>query len=171
MWKYARGQAKSLVRDKRGMSSLEMVIAILIFIVLFAAFVDIAVIGIKFNTTTQAVQYVTRVAAVQGGIMNSTPTGYPGGSANYVTRSEMISHLNEVMGESGLEPEDWSITLNGVSLKGGQHQADYMQSLQVRIRVNYEWQMLSGMLPGNFKFFMENQRSTVSEFKYSSSGW
>lgn len=170
MWLFARKKAGNIAKKKKGLSSLEFVISILIFMLLFAPFIDIVVIGVKFGASTQAVQHVTRIVGVQGGMLSSAPTGYPGGATSYNTGSQVDNQVTNMLSKAGIKEGDYSIKVGGSPITSGVAY-DYMDDIDVTMRVNYKWEMLSMMLPGEFDFYLTNNRSTVSEFRYRYDSW
>lgn len=172
MWKYSRKLARKVTKGKKGMSSLEFVIGILIFLLIFAALVDIVMIGVKFSATTQTIQHVTRIAGTQGGIMSSVPQNYPGGGDAYHTAYQVREAVEESMNNAGIDSTDYTLKVGNRTLTtSGTGKIDYQEPVKVHMEVNYEWKLLSNFLPGKMEFTLPATRTTVSEFKHNYDSW
>lgn len=93
-----RNFLKKLKKDKKGMSTLEFVICLMLFITVFTFLADMFLILYKQYVVTSAASEISRQIGTQGGIAMNTPENYPGGENNYLTYSELnkwIDSLNE----------------------------------------------------------------------------
>lgn len=89
---------KQLRKDKKGMSTLEFVICVMIFLTVFTFLADLFLILYKQYVVTSAVSEISRQIGIQGGIATARPDNYPGGEDNYLTYSELnnwIEGLNK----------------------------------------------------------------------------
>ena len=90
---------KKFKKDERGVTSYEVAIACIIFIILFSAFVDVIQLAHAHITTTTVAKDLARTLSVQGGVWEDAPEGY---TENYYTLSdlqqlvdaEIISHVS-----------------------------------------------------------------------------
>ena len=87
---------KQKLRDKKGASTLEFVLCMLIFVVVTAFIVDVFMISYKHYVVSANCTKAVRVIAIQGGLSNDTPDNYPGGNPNYMNNKEFRSYLNEL---------------------------------------------------------------------------
>lgn len=89
---------KKIKKDKKGMSTLEFVICLMLFITVFTFLADMFLILYKQYVVTSAASEISRQIGTQGGIATHIPENYPGDEKNYLTYSELnkwIESLNE----------------------------------------------------------------------------
>lgn len=84
------------VKDKKGSSTLEFVICMLIFVMVTAFIVDLFIVSYKHYVVSANCTKAVRVLAIQGGISNDIPDNYPGGELNYMNNTEFRKYLNEL---------------------------------------------------------------------------
>ena len=86
------------IKDKKGMSTLEFVICLMIFLTVFTFLTDLFLILYKQYVVTSAASEISRQVGIQGGIATKKPENYPGSDGNYLTYKELnnwISGLND----------------------------------------------------------------------------
>lgn len=89
---------KKLKKDKKGMSTLEFVICLMLFLTIFTFLTDFFLILYKQYVVTSAASEISRQIGTQGGIATKMPENYPGYEKNYLTYNELnkwIDSLNE----------------------------------------------------------------------------
>lgn len=82
------------IQEKKGSSTLEFVICMLIFVMVTAFIVDLFVISYKHYVISANCTKAVRVLAIQGGIDNTPPDNFPGGNPNYMSNLEFRNYLN-----------------------------------------------------------------------------
>jgi 23S rRNA (adenine2503-C2)-methyltransferase len=87
---------KQKIQDKKGMSTLEFVICMLIFVMVTAFIVDLFIVTYKHYEVSANCTKAARVLAIQGGLDNELPENYPGGASNYMTNREFKTYLDEL---------------------------------------------------------------------------
>lgn len=165
----------NLRKNKKGMTSIEIVIGMLIFIIVFSFLVDTVLIMWKFAVVAQTNTEVARITGLQGGARTSAPTGYPGGNNSYLTIHQLNSLVNDKMKSAGFKDNEWSMTIgsggrigaNGVS--SVEH--DYKQTFSTKLNAKYRWSFMSNWLPLNLEQTLTSKRMTISEWKYNYSIW
>ena len=86
---------KQKLKEKTGMSTLEFVICMLIFIMVTAFIIDLFIVSYKHYEVSSHCTKTARVLAIQGGLGNVKPQNYPGDNANYMTNREFKTYLDE----------------------------------------------------------------------------
>lgn len=161
--------------DKRGVSSIEMVIAALIFLMLFSFMMDLLILSWKFNVVAQTNTMVARVAGIQGGIRSTAPRGYPGGNANYISSSEMTNIVRDKFNSAGIAARDYTFRVGSGRIGGTSTSSsaayDYMSEFDTVVTVEYGWDFMSNFIPGELRNSMTSRRSTMSEWKYDYGTW
>lgn len=158
---------------KKGITTIENVVNVMIFLIVLALLVDLLILGWKFSVISQTNSYVTRTAGLQGGILSSAPAGYPGGNTAYIGTAEMKDKIDSYFSGAGFEAGDYEVRVNGRNVSSGYStgEIDYRENISTEITVDYEWQLISNFVPGNLKQSIESTRGSVSEFKYRYDTW
>lgn len=164
------------LKNKKGVSTIEIVIGVLIFIVVLCFMMDLLILMWKFSVIAQTNTEVARIAGIQGGFLNTPPDAYPGGNKNYVTISELESMLNDKFKSAGIASNEWEIRIggNGGITKNGAKRPvrfDYKETFSVEISVDYRWDFMSNILPGNLRQTITSKRPAMSEWKYNYDNW
>lgn len=163
-----------LVKNKRGMSTIEIVIGVIIFLMLFCLLFDLFTIMWKFSVIAHTNTQVARIAGVQGGVLKSAPEGYPGGDSNYITVNELNDIVRDKFASAWIKDGEWGMKVGNGSLgregiKPAKH--DYLQDFTVEVEVDYEWVMVSNFIPGNLKQTITSKRPAMGEWKYNYDDW
>ena len=87
---------KNKIRDKKGMSTIEFVLCMIIFVIVTAFIIDLFIVSYKHYIVTTNCTKAARVISIQGGLGNGCPDNYPGGNSNYMTNREFRTYLNEL---------------------------------------------------------------------------
>lgn len=157
--------------NKKGMSTINVVISIFIFIIVLSFFTDLLIFGGQLFVTSSVASDVARIAGVQGGVLSSTPTGYPGGSSAYQNSYELTSTVKEAMNGIGIDDSNYRVRINGYILTNGQNvKIDYLRPIQITVDYTYEWTLFENFLnvpDANLTL----KRNTKSEFKYNYGHW
>lgn len=179
MWKRCTDKLKR----EEGSSIIEFTIALLIFVLLVAFFVDMLMIGGKRFLIAQETTGISRVIGVQGGVSSAVPVGYPGGDRSYLTSLELYKKINEKMADANIESTEWTATLTEYNTKGqvirelqltpqSNFRVDYMHSMDIEISASYQWKMMNVITGGVLnEASVGAKRHTVSEFKYNFDEW
>ena len=158
---------KRFLGSKKGMSSLELVIGILILLFVFSFLVDITGLAWKYLSVSQINNQFARVAGYQGGVLSTRPDGFPG---HYYTDSEMRTAIEDKLEQAGIvnfriSPEAFV-------------QHDYKKTFSTYIEFDYKWELTSNYIhmfgvPGTFNLeqTMRSERPTISEWKYDYTIW
>lgn len=161
-------------KDKKGVSSLEIVIGLLIFLIVFCFLLDLLILIWKFSVIAQTNTQVARIAGIQGGASTSPPAGYPGGSSNYITITELNKIVRDKFDSAGIKSTEWEARVgNGRIGRSGNTTAyhDYKDDFTVEITVDYRWDFMSNILPGNLRQTIVSKRPAMSEWKYNYDSW
>lgn len=163
------------LKNKKGASTIEIVIGLMIFILLFGFMLDLIVLTWKFNVVAQTNTQIARIAGLQGGIQSSAPNGWAGGNSSYISSSQMQRTVLDKMNSAGIKPGDWTVRIgNGTITSGSAGQSkryDYLETFTTKVEVRYTWDFMSMMLPGNFSQSLSSERPAMSEWKYNYNIW
>lgn len=174
---------KRKILNKEGSSVIEFALGLMIFVALTAFVVDLLIVGHKRYIIAQETTDISRVLGVQGGVLSSVPTGYPGGSKTYTTSDELSKRIASKLEGTGIENDKWSVILTKYDKQGVAIQriplsdksnlkVDYMESLDIEIKAEYKWKFLEYTIGELAK--EQNvgaKRHAVSEFKYNFDEW
>lgn len=163
------------LKNKKGISTIEIIIGVFIFLIILCFLLDLLILLWKFSVIAQTNTEVARIAGIQGGVLSSPPHAWPGGNKNYITISELDAMLTDKFESAGIASNEWEIRIGsgGISKNGGKSTAkyDYKDTFSVEITVDYRWDFMSNILPGNLKQSITSKRPAMSEWKYNYDSW
>lgn len=82
--------------EKKGMGTLEFVICLMLFLIIFTFLADMFLILYKQYVTTSACSEIVRQIGIQGGISPQCPENYPGLEKNYLTYNELNNWIKDL---------------------------------------------------------------------------
>lgn len=156
---------------ERGSMVIEIVIGVFILLIVLSLLVDLIILSWRFIVIGQTASYVTRTAAIQGGIHAVAPEGHPG---DYLNLAQFNNFLKNSFDRAGIAPSDYKVFVNGreVSAMVPTPEIDYLEPVEVEIRVNYKWQLMSNFIPwADIEQTITSKRSALSEYKYRYDDW
>lgn len=154
------------LRSKKGVSTIEVVIGAMVFILIFGFMLDLIMLTWKFNVISQTNTQFARVAGLQGGILAGPPSQWPGGANNYVGTGKMKDIIYDSFESAGIKRDDISIEFPFGT------RYEYGKTFKTKITVRYQWEYMSMMLPGSWSHSISSSRPAISEWKYNyNSGW
>lgn len=103
---------KKIKKNKKGMSTLEFVICLMLFITVFTFLADMFLILYKQYVVTSAASEISRQIGTQGGIATHIPENYPGDEKNYLTYSELNKWIESLNKSFFLENDKISCTIS-----------------------------------------------------------
>lgn len=164
------------IKNKRGISTIEIMIGMLIFLVTLCFLTDLLMLLWKFSVVAQTTTQVARITGIQGGALASAPTDWPGGAGNYVNISGIHRIVEEKFETAGISSSEWTMKIGGGNVgKDGTRatgQIDYTDNFTVEAIVNYHWDMTSNILPlVNLNQIITARRPAMSEWKYNRNSW
>ena len=164
-----------LKKNNKGSSSIEMVISVLIFILLLCFLLDLLILSWKFSVISQTTTQVARIAGIQGGVLSKAPSGWAGGSENYITAKEMDNMIRDKFASAKIPTTDYEFRV-GNGIIGGttvkpSREYDYKTDFDISVTVNYRWDFVSNFIPGNLKQSITSKRIAMSEWKYNYNDW
>lgn len=159
-------------RKKDGVTTIEILIGMMIFLMLLCFMMDILTLSWRFISLSSVNNNITRAVSVQGGVRTSAPSGYPGGNSDYLSSSELYSIVKDNLNKSGVETSDFNVYINGSRLRSSSNiQIDYLKPIEVRIVTKYDWAYISNFIPGTLNNQITSERNALSEFKYNYDSW
>lgn len=170
-------------KKKKGSSVIEFAFGLLIFVLLAGFASDIIVVANKQYVTSQTANELVRQVSIQGGLMNATPKGFPGGHNAYTTSSELFGLLNKRFKGEDIKQNEWELELveydaNGFKVsekilkRNMNFKVDYRSNFDINIKYKYKWKLMGNVIPTMKDYKeVEQKRSAVSEFKYNYNDW
>lgn len=165
---FAKRIGKKL-REKAGMTSIEVGIVVLIALLALGGFVDMVNNSQKLDTASSVTGYVGRVVANQGGIRTS-PTEHHVG--NYVTSQQLYREVEMILANGGIPEEDFKLLINSREIGSDTNLAllDFGERMNIELRVTYGWDMISMMNNLDMRGEKVSSREVVSSFKVRDGG-
>lgn len=165
----------STLKNKKGASSIEIAIGVLIFIIVVCGFIDLTIILKKINTVSTTTTTVARILGQQGGIGSKAPEGHHG---DYITSTELYANIYKSFELSGIKDKDWDIYINNVPFVGSKNGSvqkfgtyDYGKPINVKIKMKYGWTLINNFIPGQITQTKTSKRNVVSSFSIRNGGY
>lgn len=165
MWK----RIKNRWKEKKGFGSIEIVISSMIVLAMLAGLLDMIQIIQRLDTTSQATGYVSRIVQKQGGVQTSRIENFNG---KYTTTDVLYNNVKDMMDANGIREDEWGLSL---ILDGGTRYVitpttsvpvvDYGNRIKIDLAVDYKWNMLSSILPGELGGNRSSIREVLSGYK------
>lgn len=176
---------KDKIKNKNGISTIEWVICILIFIMLFSFLFDLYFISYKQFRVSSEASNLMRVIANQSGVEKNTPHNYPGGDENYLSVDEAYDRLDNTFKGLGISENDWTAEVSmrdktanqikdkTITLKKGQLgiKGDYRDYVTLKITFKYKWGIWSQMVPSDITGTILVERHGFAEWKEDYDTW
>lgn len=163
---------KVAMKNKNGISSIELIISMMIFLLVLCFFLDITMLTWRFTSLSSVNSNVTRAVSIQGGVRTTAPSGYPGGNTEYLSSRKIRDLVADVLHGAGVEDADFDVYINGSKLRNNSNiQIDYLKPVNVKITTRYDWKYVSNLIPGSLNHRVTSERNALSEFKYNYDSW
>lgn len=163
-----------LFKDKSGAGAIEQTIILLIFVMLFCFVYDIILVAYKQYAISEAANTITRVIAVQGGVLSQKPVGYQDATGKtYKTRKQVVDSLSEYLLGMDANLKALEITNTRTNKKvdlmdnNSAIKIDYKDKFHIYIEYTYSWDLTQNIVPSlakDAKAVVE--RYSVGEFNY-----
>lgn len=155
---------------KKGVTSLEIVVSVMIVLVILSGFIDLTQILSRSNAVSVNTAYVSRVVGSQGGVQNSVIRNFSG---RYVTANELYSNINRSMRSSGISEDEWEVRIHGVKLTPITNLPiyDYGSRIPIDIVVDYKWGMTNNFVPGDLEGTHESKNIVSTTYKIRDGGF
>lgn len=102
------------IRNKKGASTIEFAISLLLFVTLLVAGYEFFMMGHKYLTVNSFANNLARTIAVQGGVSTTTPKGFQGintSNNNYKNSTYINNSINHLAESIGQKREDISVSV------------------------------------------------------------
>lgn len=164
------------LKNKKGASTIEIVIGMMIFLITLCFLTDLLILLWKFSVIAQTTTQVARLTGIQGGANYSCPNAWPGGNANYININEINSAVQEKFESAKIVSNEWNMSIGSGNIgKSGirkTNNIDYKNTFDVITTVDYRWDFTSNILPFvNLKHTITAKRPAMSEWKYNYEEW
>lgn len=172
---------KKNLKNKKGLSSIELAIGVLIAFLLFAGFLDFLSISNKMQAMSTTSTYLSRVLSNQGCLAQNPSscvdidgsTGYNVEyikNKNFVTSKELYNTVQSIMTHEQIESQDWTVKINNQVLSPNTTTRlfNFRERINVSIEINYNWDSLRLLVPGGNSFLkgtLNSKQSIVSAYK------
>lgn len=150
--------------NKKGVTSIEIVVSVLIIVIVVCGFVDLTGILSRTNTMAMNTAYISRVVGSQGGVQTSQISNFSG---RYVNSNELYNNVKRSMNSSGIEDDEWEVKIDGVRLTPTTNLrvVDYGSRLPVEVTIGYQWYLTRNYLPGEMKGTKTSKSNVSTTFK------
>lgn len=164
---------KLFLKDKNGAGAIEQTIILFIFVILFCFVYDIILVSYRQFAISEVSNKVTRLIALQGGVLTTKPLGYQDESGEtYKTREDIIdslekylinldSNLQHVYVKNEKTGKEVDLMDNPIPIK-----IDYKQKFHITIEYTYNWDLTKNVVPVARDVQGYVERYSVGEFDY-----
>lgn len=146
------------LKNKKGFITIEYVMSLLIFVLLFSFVFDLTLLTVQRNRATNILQSMVRVVQVQSGLETSTPANFPSIGNSYLTTSTFIANSKTLFSDVGINPDTVKIELSGTLSNGNPVstelsptttiQLKYKTPFTVRLTYDHSFSIWSHFVPG-----------------------
>lgn len=173
---------KKIIANKKGMSTIEFAISLMVFIMLFSFIFDLILITYKQYAVAEQTTQMARQIAKQSGCKNSTPYNFPGGAENYYTTTELYNIMKNKMNKLNIPESDWKVVIKTTDKTQPSHLQDkkftltsnhtgwntnYRDYVAVETTYNYKWGLWSQFVPTVVKGKTVVERGAFSEYNHN----
>lgn len=169
------------IKNTKGASSIEFVISLFVFIMLFSFMFDLFLLAYKQYSVSKEANSIIRILSIQSGTLPSTPLNFPGGNNNYLTTIEMNNRIKDKFNGIGITDYTVKVKAEDKSLPSGERvmtlpslvgiKTDYRDYIKLEITYNYKWGLWSQFIPGDLEGKMNVSRTGFSEYKFDNTDW
>ena len=164
------------IKSKKGGSTVEFVINITIYLLLFAFGVEMIFISYKYMMVSHYSNEVARTLAVQGGVCINAPTGYQGGNSEYKNIDKLLKEKDELAKMIWAASDDLNVTIN-VNKGGGNKEArtlnerrdikiNYLETFEVVVQYKPKFMVIGNFVNIVEDSVMKKTRTGMSEYLY-----
>ena len=149
---------KKVLKEKRGFFTIEYVMSLLIFIILFSFVYDLTLIVVQRNRATNVLQSMVRVVQVQSGLEPTVPTYFPTVGNSYLRSETFLNNSKRLLSDLGINPDSVVVSLSGTSIDGSSLDAEvkadsnlqlkYKTPFTVKLTYRYQFTIWSNFVPG-----------------------
>lgn len=175
-------------KSKRGMSTIEFVIGLFIFIILFSFLFDLFLVSYRNYAVSNEATKLIRVLSNQSGIKRFSEPNFPGGDEAYLTVNEMYDRINRKLTSLGISDDEWKAIIRVKNKKASTSTkeikrtyvlkkdtagivSDYRDYIELEIQYNYKWSIWSQFLPTEIEGSNDVVRYGFSEYKADYATW
>lgn len=99
------------LKAKKGASTIEFLNSMLIFIILFISAIELFFLGYKYIAISSFANSLVQVISIQGGIQETSPTGYETASVKYVNTQDIFNTVESVAQSMGQDKSSLTIKI------------------------------------------------------------
>lgn len=151
-------------RQKKGMTSFEIVVSVMVVLVILCGFVDLTSILNRLNTVSQNTAYVSRVIGRQGGVQTQEIENFDG---RYVTSKELYRNVKQSMNSTGISDDEWEMRIDGMTVTPSSNLPikDYGTTMGVEVEVSYNWDLTDNFVPMDFSNTKVSENKVFTTYK------
>lgn len=155
---------------KKGMTSLEIVVAVMVVLVILCGFVDLTGILNRLNTVSQNTAYVSRVVGRQGGVQSRKIDNFDG---RYVTSKELYLNVKQSMNSTGIPDDEWEVRIDGTPIGASTNipVKDYGSTMKIEVEVDYDWDLTDNFVPMDFSNTSVSENKVFTTYKVRNQGY
>jgi hypothetical protein len=175
MLEFMQKMAHKTEKNKKGVTAIEMVIGVMIFILLISFMMDVLILFWKFSVVSQTTTQIARITGLQGGALRRSdiPDDWPDKSG-YLDIEELNDIIDNKMKTANID--NWVMTIDrgkiGTTGVSATPEIDYKENFTVKTTIDYKWDFMSNFIPGmDIEQSITAKRPAMSEWKYNYSNW
>lgn len=156
--------------NKKGVTSLEIVISVMIVLIVLSGFADLTQILRRSNAVSVNTAYISRVVGSQGGLQTRKIANFSG---RYVTANELYTNIDRSMRSSGIPDDEWEVRIHGVKLTPATNIPvyDYGSRIPISVSVDYRWGLTDNFIPGSLEGKHESNNVVSTTHKIRDGGF
>ena len=170
------------LKTKEGASTIEFLNSMLIYIILFVSAIELFFLGYKYIAIGSLANNLVQVISIQGGIQESSPSGYETDSVKYVNTQDILNSAESIAKSMGQKKEsltirvryqktqsDGTISHHDVTLKSNSNiKIEYGNWFEVTVQCNLENILTGELVPINTSLStISRTKGGVSQFEFN----
>ena len=186
---------KNRLKKKGAMLGVEAVMCVLVFLMMFAALLDVINISMRNTILSDTAKELARTLSVQGGSLPTAPDGYE--PRTYYNSDQLSALVAANMKRAGFKDGEWNVKINysrtydpetnttieentsqnWMGFNGDNHfessptkRIDYLSNFTVDITGKYNWIFLAPVI-GKRTTILRSSLPGVSEWRYQYDYW
>lgn len=137
---------KSLLKNNKAFSNLELAIGALIIITVISVGMEFSTMAVQHNAVSSNMNYIARIVEQQGGLSNTKPSTYKG---SYTTSKTVYNHIKDSLNHVGIAESEWTLKIGTKTFTDTYNKSDYDYGTRVTITLTYKhkWPLISNFFP------------------------
>lgn len=162
---------KAKLKEKKGASTVEFAIVMLIFVFLFSIGFEFIMLNSKYLHVADYANEITRVIAIQGGADNKVVSGFQGGNNAYKTTYDLRYEKDRFAESIGIDESKFKVYIHSGSQTfnldtQGIIKIDYLQPFKIEVKVEPGLDVVDNFGEFVMSKILKNTKMGVSEFEH-----